>query len=113
MLMSELVGKRFSELRRKCGLTQKVVAEYLGVDQSYISKLEKGERPFGADLLEKAAALFGCTVDYFVHETGEFTEIPVALRASSVTAEDLEAVAVMNRIAINLRFMERLLSQEG
>ncbi|HHW07275.1 MAG TPA: helix-turn-helix transcriptional regulator [Clostridia bacterium] len=43
----ELVGKRFSEWRQKCGLTQKVAAEYLGVDQSYVSKCQKGfcERP--------------------------------------------------------------------
>lgn len=112
MLNFELVGKRFSELRNRCGFTQSMVAEYLGVDQSYISKCEKGERQFSADILEKAAELFGCTVDYFLNESSEFVEMPIALRAKSVTTEDLSSIAAINKIALNLRFMERLLGRE-
>lgn len=112
LLNFELVGKRFSELRNRCGFTQSMVAEYLGVDQSYISKCEKGERQFSADILEKAAELFGCTVDYFLNESSEFVEMPIALRAKSVTTEDLSSIAAINKIALNLRFMERLLGRE-
>ena len=109
MLNFELVGKRFSELRNKSGYTQSMVAEYLDVDQSYISKCEKGERQFSADIIEKAAELFGCTVDYFIKESCEFTEMPIALRAKSVTTKDLNTIAAINKIALNLRFMEGLL----
>ena len=112
MLNFELVGKRFSELRNRCGFTQSMVAEYLGVDQSYISKCEKGERQFSADILEKAAELFGCPVDYFLNESSEFVEMPIALRAKSVTTEDLSSIAAINKIALNLRFMEGLLGRE-
>ena len=112
MLNFDLVGKRFSELRNKSGFTQSVIAEYLDVDQSYISKCEKDERQFSVDILEKAAELFGCTLDYFVNESCEFEKIPVALRAKSVTVEDLNMIAVMNKIALNLRFMEGLLEGE-
>ena len=41
MLNFELMGKRFSELRNGSGFTQSQLAEYLDVDQSYISKCEK------------------------------------------------------------------------
>lgn len=41
MLNFDLVGKRFSELRNRSGFTQSMIAEYLDVDQSYISKCEK------------------------------------------------------------------------
>jgi transcriptional regulator with XRE-family HTH domain len=112
MLNFELVGKRFSELRNKSGYTQSMVAEYLDVDQSYISKCEKGERQFSVDIIEKVAELFGCTVDYFVKESCEFVEMPIALRAKSVTTEDLNTIAAINKIALNLRFMEGLLARE-
>ena len=112
MLNFELVAKRFSELRNRSGFTQSIVAEYLDVDQSYISKCEKGERQFSVDILDKAAELFGCTMDYFVNESSEFSQMPIALRAKSVTTEDLKTIAAMNKIALNLRFMEGLLEGE-
>jgi len=112
MLNFELIGERFSELRKKSGFTQTQLSEYLDVDQSYISKCEKNERQFSADVLEKAAELFGCTMDYFVNESCEFVQIPIALRAKNITTEDLDTIAAMNKIALNLRFMEDLLEGE-
>ena len=112
MLNIELIAKRFSELRNRSGFTQGIIAEYLGVDQSYISKCEKGERQFSVDVLDKAAELFGCTIEYFVNESTEFTQMPIALRAKSVTLEDLNTISAMNKIALNLRFMESLLEEE-
>lgn len=112
MLNFELIGERFSELRKKSGFTQTQLSEYLDVDQSYISKCEKNERQFSTDVLEKAAELFGCTMDYFVNESCEFVQIPIALRAKNITTEDLDTIAAMNKIALNLRFMEDLLEGE-
>jgi len=112
MLNFELVGKRFNKLRSMSGFTQSQIAEYLQVDQSYISKCEKNERQFSVDILEKAANLFGCSIDYFTNEDSEFSPMPTALRAKSVTTEDLETIAAMNKIALNLRYMEDLLEGE-
>ena len=112
MLNFELIGKRFSELRKINGFTQSQIAEYLDVDQSYISKCEKNERQFSTDVLEKTAELFGCTMEYFVNESSEFIPMPIALRAKSVDEEDLKSIAAMNKIALNLRFMEGLLEGE-
>jgi len=112
MLNFELIGERFSELRKRSGFTQTQLSEYLNVDQSYISKCEKNERQFSADVLEKAAELFGCTMDYFVNESCEFVQMPIALRAKNITTEDLGTIAAMNKIALNLHFMEDLLEGE-
>ena len=112
MLNFELIGKKFSELRKTSGFTQGQLAEYLEVDQSYISKCEKNERQFSVDILEKASELFGCTVEYFTNEASEFVPMPMALRAKSVDVEDLKTIAAMNKIALNLRFMEGLLEGE-
>lgn len=110
--MLKSVGERFSELRNRSGLTQSQIADYLNVDQSYISKYEKNERQFSVDILEKAAALFGCPIEYFTDETSEYEPMHIAFRAKSVTVEDLETIAAINKIALNLRYMEGLLEGE-
>lgn len=106
-----LVGKRFKELREQSGFTQSQIAEYLKVDQSYISKCEKGERQFSVDLLEKTGNLFGCSLDYFMNPECQYAPIPFALRAEGITTEDLETIAAMNKVALNLRYMEDLLEE--
>lgn len=109
MYKSELAGERFSELRKKSGFTQSQLAEYLQVDQSYISKCEKNERKLSLDVLEKVANLFGCPVDYFINENSNYSPLPTAFRADAVETQDLEVIAELNKIALNLRFMEELL----
>lgn len=113
MLNFEWVGKKFKELREQSGLTQGQLAEYLNVDQSYISKCEKNERQFSVDILEKAGNLFGCGVDYFINGESKYSPMPFALRANSITTEDLETIAVVNKLALNLRYMEELLNEEN
>ena len=89
-----------------------MIAEYLEVDQSYISKCEKGERQFSIEVLEKSAELFGCTIDYFVNESYELEKLPLAFRAKSIASEDLNTIAAINRIALNIRTMDKLLEGE-
>ncbi|MCL6588777.1 MAG: helix-turn-helix domain-containing protein [Firmicutes bacterium] len=112
MLNFDLIGKRFQELRVKSGLTQAQVAEYLNVGPSYISECEKNERQFSADILEKAGHLFGCPIDYFTGGQSNHVPISVALRAEGITAGDLETIAAINKLALNLRYMEGLLKGE-
>jgi len=112
MLNFDLVGKKFKVLREQYGFTQEQLAQYLNVDQSYISKCEKNERQFSVDILEKAGNLFGCSLEYFTNDETEYSPAAIALRAKAVTAEDLETIATMNKIALNLRYMEGLLKGE-
>ena len=112
MLNFGLIGSRFKKLRDESGLTQAQMADFLKVDQSYISKCEQNERQFSLDILEKSGNLFGCTVDYFTNDTGEYTSIAFAFRAKSITTEDLEAISVINKLALNLRYMKGLLKEE-
>ncbi len=111
VLNTALAGKRFKELREKSSLTQAQLAQYLDIDQSYISKFEKNERQFGTDTLQKAADLFGCSLDYFINEKVEHAAPVIALRANSVTVEDLETIARINKLALNLRYMEDLMER--
>lgn len=109
--MLGLVRKRFSKLRNKSRLTQSQMADYLGVDQNYISKCEKGECQFSLDILEKAATLFGYPVEYLIDESSKIPAVPVVLKTKTVGTEDLKALAAMNKIALNLRFMDGLLGK--
>ena len=110
MLNFEMVGKKVKELRDQYGLNQSQLAEYLKVDQSYISKCEKSERQFSSDMLEKLANLFGCSMAFFTSESVEHCPIPFALRANGIETADLEALAVMNKLALNLRYMSTLVA---
>ena len=109
MLNFDMVGKRVKALREESELNQRQLAEYLKVDQSYISKCEQGERQFSADILEKIANLFGCSMEYFTSNDCDYCPIPFALRAKGINVADLETIAVMNKLALNLRYMSTLL----
>lgn len=52
--------------RRRAGLTQRALADRLGVSLSKVSRWETGRCvPFGADLV-KMHEVFGCSTDYLL-----------------------------------------------
>jgi len=112
MMEVKLIAKRFNELRVRNNYSQKLMANYLKVDQSYISKCEKGERNFSIDILEKAAELFGCDIEYFLNESSVLVDMPLAFRAKNLKVDDLETLAAIRKIALNVKFMEKMLEEE-
>ena len=59
---------RFKYFRAKAGLTQKRVAQQMGVGDSAISMWEIGASLPRADMLPKLAELYKCTVDELLQE---------------------------------------------
>ena len=53
----------FLSARKNTGLTQKEVADQIGVDQTAVSFWENGKTLPRASLLSKIASLYGVTVD--------------------------------------------------
>lgn len=104
-----LVNRRFKELRESSHLSQSQIATFLNIDQSYVSKFEKGERKPSVDILEKMCNLFGCTLKYFEEENEDYTPMSIAFRSNSLQNEDLEAIAAINKVALNIRFINVLL----
>ncbi|WP_127547448.1 helix-turn-helix domain-containing protein [Paenibacillus amylolyticus] len=47
------VGERIRKFRKAKGLTQQQLAELSGLDDAYIGSVERGERNFSIDTLEK------------------------------------------------------------
>lgn len=59
----------FLSAREKVGLTQREVAEKLGIDQSAVSLWETGKTSPRAAILVKLAELYCCSVDDLLHDT--------------------------------------------
>ncbi len=58
---------RLKRARREAKLTQREVAEALGVPQSFVSKSESGERRVDALELRRLAAIYKKPITYFVN----------------------------------------------
>jgi transcriptional regulator with XRE-family HTH domain len=71
-------ARRIQELRRESGLTQRQVADQLGIDFTYLSKLEnsRGEPP-GEETIRGLARLFKANPDELLALAGK---IPTELR---------------------------------
>lgn len=54
---------RIRELRKERGMTQKELAETVGVDQSAVAQWEAGKSGPHRNKLSKLAQALGCTVD--------------------------------------------------
>lgn len=63
----------FLREREKAGITQREVAEKIGIDQSAVSLWETGKTMPRASLLIKLAALYRCSVDDLL-STGDCTK---------------------------------------
>ena len=67
----ELVGRKIRQLRRQRRLTQVELAEKIGIHQSDLSRMEKGEYKVGLDTLLKILGTFDLSIgDFFDEGTG-------------------------------------------
>lgn len=65
------VGKRIAELRKQEGLTQKQLADKLGVSNKAISKWETGEGFPDITMIPKLSAIFNVSSDYLLSKEVE------------------------------------------
>lgn len=103
------MGERIKYLRKKNNLTQKNIAGFLNVNQSFISKVEKGERSLSLDALEKLATLFGINLQTFYTDINEIGILSFDFRTNEITNEDLRTISDINRIALNLGYITKML----
>lgn len=60
------LSERLIEKRRTSGLSQKQVAEMIGISQTMISQYERGERNPSLEVLVKLAVVYRCSIDYLL-----------------------------------------------
>ena len=63
--------KRLRDLREDRDMTQKQVAEILGMSQTGYSKYETGENDIPTQILIKLSKLYGTTIDYLLNQTDQ------------------------------------------
>ena len=100
---------RLKQLRKESKITQEQLAKYLDVDQTMITKLENGTRSLNVTLIEKICNLFGCSDAYLMGEDDEYIPLNFAFRSNGIQAEDLESIAVVNKIVMNIRYMNEMI----
>lgn len=99
---------RLKELRKESKITQEQLASYLHIDQSMVTKLENGTRKLNVTLIEKICSLFGCSESYLMGEDDEYVPLNFAFRSNGIQTEDLESIAMLNKITMNIRYMNKL-----
>ena len=62
-------------------------------------------------MLEKVAALFGVTVEQLETQAVAASKLSFAFRGSELNVEEMEAIAAINRIALNSEFMRVILKE--
>lgn len=63
----KMIIRRLKEARIEVGLSQQQVAEKLGKPQSYISKIESGERRLDVAEMKSFSKVYKKPVDYFLN----------------------------------------------
>ena len=86
-------GNRLRELRNKAGLTQKQLAEQIGVTKSVVSFYERQERSPSPDVLIKLASVFHVSTDYLLG-----IDKTKRLDVSGLNEEEISALATMIEI---------------
>jgi transcriptional regulator with XRE-family HTH domain len=93
----QLVGKKIRQLRKERHLTQTELSAKLGIQQSDLSRMEKGEYRVSLDTLFKVLAEFRIGVGEFFEDVSRETVTPRDLRLLNdfhaldpVTQEEIE-----------------------
>jgi transcriptional regulator with XRE-family HTH domain len=105
------IYEKLKMMREKAGLRQGQIADYLGVTQTFISKVETGERNLTVDQLESIVSLYGYSLAAFDGMEQDAHPIQFAFRAQDVSQNDLRIIAEIGKIAINSRFMAKTLEE--
>lgn len=109
--MENLVRENFKALRKEINISQEQMADFLGLEQSSISKFESGERNLGISSLEKACALFGISLNELSTNNSKIKSIAPSFRKSEISIASLEDIAKINKVAMNIIEMKKILDK--
>ena len=83
----QLVGRKIRRLRKERQLTQTELSSRIGVQQSDLSRMEKGEYRVSLDTLFKILAEFDLSIGEFFEESNRSQTLFEKLRTLSPTAQ--------------------------
>ena len=97
---------RLKKLRKDNNYTQEQVANFLGIDQSYLSKIEQGQRNMNSVAFDKLCLLYNCSSDYLLGKSDEYEPPKLAFRSGETL--DLFAISKMNQVVGYLKFLKEI-----
>lgn len=89
------IGERLRKLRKLRGMTQSELARQIGIQQSDLSRMEKGSYRVSLDNLFKILTVFGMDVAQFF---GQETTPPVKAAAAPLSQEDMQTLQMLRRL---------------
>ena len=89
------IGSRLRELRKERGLTQAELARQIGIQQSDLSRMEKGEYRVSLDNLFKILGVFDLDLADFFGDQSEKTE----LEQQPLSREDMKILHLMRELS--------------
>src|SRR5690606_42039106 len=106
-MKKSFIGVRLRRLREERGLTQAALAAMLDVSTSYLSQLEKNQRPLTVPVLLKINAAFGVDVQFFSED--EEARLVADLRDVFSDAQPGESISVaeIRELATNMPAIAR------
>lgn len=95
----ELVGRKIRQLRRQRKLTQVELAGRIGIHQSDLSRMEKGEYKVGLDTLLKILQTFNMGIGEFFEERPQSAGLMDTYRSlSSESRKEVESFIEFKKI---------------
>lgn len=106
-------GARFKAYRKDLGLTQQQISHCLGVDQSYISKIENGEKNLSLETFTRTTNLFLCEAPHLTQPGSRPRHCHTTLKARELTNQSWHKITEVQSIIAAQYTMETLLSQDA
>lgn len=103
------VGDRIRAIRKAKGFTQQQLAELSNLDDAYIGAVERGERNFSIDTLEKIVVALKIQALELFHNIDDLNEVGAAQRRAideyAVTVSELSVkqISTLNKIVREVR----------
>lgn len=99
------IGARIETLRNDMNLTPQAISLYLDIPTEDLLDMENGNKNITLSILNKLCSLFGCSESYLLCKSDEFDPVTFALRSDRIETSDLEGIASMNRIYMNMKYL--------
>lgn len=99
--LREMIGTRIRAMRNAKGLTQQKLADIAGLDYRYIGALERGERNFSIDTLEKVLVALDVSLTELTYADDKFNNKDVS-EHREVTDEFIMIVNTLTQNQIHI-----------
>ena len=104
-------GAKIKEKRLSLGLTQEKAAERLNINESYYSRIERGDRSFSVGLLLSIANFYNLSLDYLLGFTqgAENDKLLSELESIFKDKNPSESAFLLNLLKVQAENVKRLL----